>query len=71
MAGAMGAATRGAIDAGERAGGGSGATTVGSRGESRIAGTYTQAISLKPQGPTPHNWSLMAGHAESGGQLNR
>ena len=71
MAGAMGAAARGAIEAGERAGGGSGTTTVGSRGESLIAGTYTQAISLKSQGPTPHNWSLIACHAESGGQLNR
>jgi hypothetical protein len=48
-----------------------GATTVGSRAEGRIAGTYTQAISLKSQGPTPHNWSLIACHAESGRQLNR
>ena len=71
MAGAVCAAARGAIEAGERAGGGRGATMVGSRGESRIAGTYTQALSLKSQGPTPHNWSLIAGHAESGGQLNR
>jgi hypothetical protein len=71
MAGAMGAAARGAIEAGERAGGGRGATTVGSRGEGLIAGTYTQAISLKSQVPTPHNWSLIACHAESGGQLNR
>ena len=70
MAGAMGAAARGAIEAGER-GGGKGATTVGSRGEGLIAGTYTQAISLKSQGPTPHNWSLIACHAESGRQLNR
>jgi len=44
---------------------------LAAEGEGRIAGTYTQAISLKSQGPTPHNWSLIACHAESGGQLNR